>query len=96
MKIELGDIKTEWLNTKALVLISIFANEASKLENVTINLRSNDVLQQISIVAKSSQHTSLMQLYSNIKREVKMSLYNATKNERFSEAVSELQTSPER
>lgn len=93
MKIELSDIKTEWLNTKALVLISIFANEAFKLEHITVNLRSNDALQQISIIARTSQHTSLKQLYSNIKREVKMSLYNATKNERFAEEVAGLQTS---
>lgn len=90
MKIELSNIKIEWLSTKALVLISIFASAASKRENETINLRSDNVLQHISDVAKSSEHAELKQLYSRIKQELKMSLYNATKNERFAHEVMRL------
>lgn len=90
MKIKLSNVKTEWLSTKALVLISIFANEAEKLESLTINIRSDDVLQHISMIAKASEHVSLKQLYSNIKREVKISLYSAQKNEQFASDVAQV------
>lgn len=90
MKIKLSNIKTEWLSTKALVLISIFANEAEKLEGLTINIRNEDVLQHISMIANASEHVSLKQLYSNIKREVKMSLYSAQKNQQFAHEVAQV------
>ena len=90
MKIELSNIKIEWLSAKTLVLISIFASAASKLENVTINLRSDNVLQDVSDVAKASDHAELKQLYTRIKHELKMSLYKATKDERFAQEVMHL------
>jgi hypothetical protein len=95
MKIEMSNIKIEWLSTKALVLISIFASAASKRENKIINLREENVLQNISDIAKASDHAELKQLYTRIKHELKMSLYNATKNERFAHDVMQLTGSEE-
>lgn len=93
MKIGLNDIKVEWLNTKALVLISIFASEANKLENIIIDLRRDDVLKQVSSVANSSEELKLKELYAHIKKEVKMSLYTASKNKRFGHDVTQLSNS---
>ena len=73
-KIKLNDIKIEWLNKKALVLISIFSTAAYKQERVVINLRASDVLDQISALAKQSDNAELKGLYQRIKREVRLSL----------------------
>jgi hypothetical protein len=73
-KIGLSDVKIEWLNKRALVLTSIFANAANKMGNHTIDLRSDDVLSQVSDLAKTSGNAELLDIYARIKREIKVSL----------------------
>jgi hypothetical protein len=73
-KIGLSDVKIEWLNKRALVLTSIFANAANKMGNHTIDLRSDDVLSQVSDLAKTSGNAELLDIYNRIKREIKISL----------------------
>jgi len=75
-KIRLDEIKVEWLNKRALVLISIFATAAYKQERVVIDLRASDVLEQVSSIVKSSNNAELNSLYQRIKREVRLSLQN--------------------
>lgn len=73
-KIRLNDIKIEWLNKRALVLISIFSTAAYKQERVVIDLRASDVLDQISTLVKTSGNNELASIYQRIKREVRLSL----------------------
>ncbi len=73
-KISLNDIKVEWLNKRALVLISIFSTAAYKQERVVIDLRANNVLEQVSSIAKTSGNAELASLYQRIKHEVRLSL----------------------
>ena len=73
-KIKLNDVKIEWLNKRALVLISIFSTAAYKQERVVIDLRASSVLDEISALVKRTDNTELKSLYQRIKREVRISL----------------------
>jgi hypothetical protein len=73
-KIGLSEVKIEWLNKRSLVLISTFAQAANKLENYIIDLRSDDVLSQVSRLMKKSNNAELISIYNKIKREIKISL----------------------
>ncbi len=73
-KIDISDVKIEWLNKRALVLISIFAHAANKSCGEVIDLRDDDVLSQVLAIAKSSGNAELADIYQRIKREIKLSL----------------------
>jgi hypothetical protein len=73
-KIGLSDVKIEWLNKRALVLISIFAHAANKSGGHVVDLRSKNVLCQISSITKQSNDPELLDIYQRIKRGVKVSL----------------------
>lgn len=94
-KIKLNDIKIEWLNKKALVLISIFSTAAYKQERVVIDLRASNVLDQISALVKQSGNAELKSLYQRIKREVRLSLSEAKLEDDEVQASSEALVKPE-
>jgi hypothetical protein len=89
-KIGLSDVKIEWLNKRALVLTSIFAHAANKLENHVIDLRSDDVLSQVSDLAKTSGNAELLDIYDRIKREIKVSLSEKNTTVEAAKAVAKL------
>jgi len=89
-KIGLSDIEITWLNKRSLVLISIFAQIAHKEENTVINLRSKDVLKQISNLVKKSNNKKLADLYISIKRQIKLSVVDASLNTETSEKVAKV------
>ena len=73
-KIGLSEVKIEWLNKRALVLISIFSHAANKEEGHVIDLRADDVLCKISALIKVTENAELHDIYKRIKREIKVSL----------------------
>ena len=87
-KINLSNIDVSWLNKRALVLISIFAHVAHKEENTIIDLLSEDVLNQVSSLVKSTNNAKLVDLYAHIKIQIKMSVVDAKSNTKTSEQVS--------
>jgi len=89
-KIGLSDIRIEWLNKRALVLTSIFAHAANKMENHVIDIRSDDVLIQVSKLAKTSGNAELLDIYDRIKREIKVSLSEEHASPEATKEVAEL------
>jgi len=89
-KIDISDVKIEWLNKRALVLISIFAHAANKSEGKVIDLRAGDVLGQVSNLAKTTDDSELIGLYQRIKREIKISLSEENATTEATQEVSKL------
>ncbi len=89
-KIGLCDVKVEWLNKRALVLISIFAHAANKNNGTVVDLRADDVLCTISEIAKTSDSAELASIYQRIKREIKVSLSEAETSEQAAREVAKL------
>lgn len=89
-KIDISDVKIEWLNKRALVLISIFAHAANKSCGIVINLRDDDVLSQVLALAKSSDNAELVDIYQRIKREIKVSLSEAYASVEATQEVDKL------
>lgn len=89
-KISICDVKTEWLNKKALVLISIFASAANKLEEKPIDLLSEDVLKSVCALAKQTNNSELIDIYQRIKLEIKKSLTEINVIKEASEEVAKL------
>ncbi len=89
-KIGLCNIKIEWLNKRAIVLISIFASAANKIEGGSINLTDDDVLSKISYLAKTSGNAELLGLYKQIKHQIKISLSEANSCKDASQEVAKL------
>lgn len=92
MKIDIADVKLEWLNRRTLVLISIFAHAANKSDGKIIDLRAGDVLNQISSLAKSSNNEELLSIYKRIKREIKLSLAPENASARDAEDIVKAST----
>jgi len=89
-KIGLSEVKIEWLNKRTLVLISIFAHAANKMEDHVIDLRTDDVLSQISDLAKTSGNAELIDIYDRIKREIKVSLSKENSSAKAAKEVAKL------
>jgi len=89
-KIDISDVKTEWLNQRALVLISIFSVAANKAGGHIIDLRADDVLKHISTLAKNSNNAELFSIYQRIKREIRVSLSEANISIETGKEVDEL------
>ena len=87
-KIGICDVKVEWLNKRSLVLISIFASAANKLEGKTIDLLSEDVLSRICALAKETDNAELIDIYKRIKLEIKKSLSEINANNEASQEVA--------
>lgn len=87
-KIDLSNVKVEWLNKRALVLISIFAHIANRDENVVIDLRADDVLNQLSSLSKSSDNEELSQLYKKIKTQIKLSMVDTRLSDEAAQQVA--------
>lgn len=73
-KIDISDVKIEWLSKRAIVLLSIFAHAAKKSEGHIIDLRAVNVLSQISDLVNASDNDELFDIYQHIKRAIKVSL----------------------
>jgi len=89
-KIGLSDVKVEWLNKRALVLISIFSHAANKSGGNIIDLRADNVLCQISSLARTSNNAELIDIYQRIKREIKVSLCESNSSREAAQEVSKL------
>ncbi len=87
-KIDLSNIKIDWLNKRALVLISIFAHIANRDERVIIDLRADDVLKQVSSLTKSSDNEELSQLYKKIKTQIKLSMVDTRLSDEVAQQVA--------
>jgi len=72
--ISIRDVKVNWLNVRCLTLISKYVQLARHIEGVVINLRDNDVLQQVMDHAGSSDSAKLEKLYPNIRTELSANL----------------------
>lgn len=88
-KIDLSNVKIDWLNKRALVLISIFAHIANRDESVVIDLRADDVLKQVSSLAKSSSNEELSQLYKKIKTQIKLSMVDTRLSDEVAQQVAQ-------
>ncbi len=88
-KIDLSKVKIDWLNKRALVLISIFAHIANRDENVVIDLRADDVLKQVSSITKSSDNEELSQLYKKIKTQIKLSMVDTRLSDEVAQQVAQ-------
>ena len=88
-KIDLSKVKIDWLNKRALVLISIFAHIANRDENVVIDLRADDVLKQVSSLTKSSDNEELSQLYKKIKTQIKLSMVDTRLSDEVAQQVAQ-------
>ena len=88
-KIDLSNVKIDWLNKRALVLTSIFAHIANKDENVVIDLRADDVLQQVSSIAKTSGNEELSELYTKIKTQIKLSMVDTSLSDEAAQQVAQ-------
>jgi hypothetical protein len=89
-KIGLSEVKIEWLNKRALVLISIFAHAAYKSEKHIIDLRAEDVLSQVSSLVKASNNAELTSLYKTIKREIEVSISDQNVSPKVAKEVAKL------
>jgi len=87
-KINLSNVKVDWLNKRALVLISIFAHIANKDESGVIDLRAPDVLKQVSSLAKTSGNDELTGLYEKIKTQIKLSMVDANLSSEAAQQVA--------
>ena len=88
-KIDLSNVKIDWLNKRALVLISIFAHIANRDENVIIDLRADDVLNQVSSLTKSCDNEELSELYKKIKTQIKLSMVDTSLSDEAAQQVSQ-------
>ena len=88
-KIDLSNVKIDWLNKRALVLISIFAHIANRDENVVIDLRADDVLNQVSLLTKSSDNEELCELYKKIKTQIKLSMVDTRLSDEAAQQVAQ-------
>ena len=88
-KIDLSKVKIDWLNKRALVLISIFAHIANRDENVVIDLRADDVLKQVSSLTKSIDNEELSQLYKKIKTQIKLSMVDTRLSDEVAQQVAQ-------
>ena len=89
-KIGISEVKLEWLNKRALALISIFAHVANKSCGEVINLRDDDTLSQVLALARSSNNAELIDIYQRIKREIKVSLSKRHASEEATQEVNKL------
>jgi len=88
-KIDLSNVKIDWLNKRALVLISIFAHIANRDENVIIDLRADDVLNQVSSLTKSCDNQELSELYKKIKTQIKLSMVDTSLSDEAAQQVAQ-------
>lgn len=73
-RINIRDVKVNWLNVRCLTLISKYVQEANKNDGVVINLRDPDVLQQVMEHAKQTNSEQLRNLYMNLRMELRFNL----------------------
>jgi len=73
-KADIYNVKIKWINRHTLVLISTFTHVANKSDGTVIDLRADNVLSQISSLAKTSCNEELLNIYRRIKREIELSL----------------------
>lgn len=73
-KINIRDVKVNWLNVRCLTLLSKYVQEANSSEDVVINLRDPDVLQQVMEHAKETHDEELRHLYMNLRMELRFNL----------------------
>lgn len=73
-RINIRDVKVNWLNVRCLTLISKYVQEANKNDGVVINLRDPDVLQQVMEHAKHTNSEQLRNLYMNLRMELRFNL----------------------
>ena len=80
MKIRLRDIKLSQLNNKSLTLVSKYARLLKAKEGVHLKLQEPDILIKISDSARATDDDNLINLYKEIKKEVRVGVYESLKS----------------
>ena len=72
LKIKLEDVRLNQLNYKSLTLVSKFSRLLKVKEGKNLKLQDEDILVQISDVARNSEHLVITELYRQLKNEVRV------------------------
>ena len=73
-KISIHDVRMEWLNSRCLVQISKYAKTLHDHNQTVMNLRDEDILQQVTDHARNTQNLLLKEIYIDLKKEIKFCL----------------------
>ena len=72
IRVRTSDIPTSWLNAYCRNLISKYALIAYRLDGTIIDLRSEKILSALSLHSKQTQNHELINLYAELKSELKL------------------------
>lgn len=80
MKIRLRDIQLNQLNNLSLTLVAKYARMLRSVEGKQLKLHDKDILVKISDSARQTDNEELINLYKELKEQVRIGVFNSMKS----------------
>jgi len=77
MKINLRDIELSQLNSKSTMLLVRYVRLLRKREGIELKLQDKRVLVKVSKSARSTSHIDLIDLYNDLKEQVRLCVFES-------------------